>query len=200
MDGLKDVNDTIEQAIPGKGFWEDPILPLNAWSDSNAQTLTSGTTPTRTVSGNEQVLTWAAGVVAAVKTSFQIPPHLAKGSISAAGVQGATLKLFVAALTGGTTDAITLTATVYARSPAGAQKGPFVATKLLTSGGANPQEAILDLSCVSGANFTKIEPGDTLNIAIAPSAHGTDNLVVSKIAVGFRRNASNTNKADTRRQ
>lgn len=182
----------IDEAPPSSpGYWDDMPFTLATLKTSSDLTLTAATNPTITRSGNRSLITWAAGDTAAVSLSGWVLPRChAMGSLDRTTRRdGGALRVQVDVLQTGTTDTPTLTATLYARTPGGAQKGPFTATATPTKGGTVPERLTLDFTCARDSGGNRIEPGDTIEeLTIAPATHGTDSLIMTGMIIQHRRN------------
>jgi len=181
------MNHSLEHAQAGDGFRKDIPLPFGLWTLSTGATLGTATDPAREAGGNRTILNFKTGSTGVATCTMDMPGEYATGERE--------VKLRLMALQTGSTDAITLTGTIFAIAPNGAEKGPFTKTFKVTADRTTSQLAQFDFTNMKDAAGKKIEPRDALTIRVSTgSTNPTDDVQIHGAGLTIRTNANLTNK------
>lgn len=170
------------------GFWTEMVIPMGAWRTSAMLTLTGGTTPVVEVSSNTPRVTWSTLDTAALQVGgWSLPRHADTAEENKTTNKRGTWFMIDATLNqAGTTDTVTMTCTIYARTPGSTvQKGPFTATATLSANNTYTRKSF-EFRCATDASGYQIEPGDSLSVTLAPSTHSNDPIYLNAVSLRYK--------------
>lgn len=183
------INRTLADGKADRGYTEDFPIGLADLKTSALLTLTAGTTPVIEVSSNVGRITWAATVVNAAGYATKLPGQFAVHA------RENRLELVADFDRNAVADgAVTLTATIYAKSPDG-NKGVFTATATLAAS-TGTQRLVFRFNDGLDASSNQLAPGDSITMAITPAAHGSDAIYLYGLAWRWNRNSTLTSTTD----
>jgi hypothetical protein len=176
----------VANSSPNKGFYQDyPLAPIVNGRSSAGLVLTAGTNPIVAKVGNVWTVSWAATDTSTLVLPWTVPNEF----------NDRTKEFTVWALFGktGTTDAVTITPTMYTRGQYGAEKAiPMVTSRVYPTASTYTDgtttfiipAATTTAPIACCMNFTPaatqaapyIAGGDALTLNLAVGTHGTDGI------------------------
>lgn len=204
------INESIRGTVPDQGAWFDLPYSTMDLEGHTGLRLTLTTTPYRVLTSDKLSVKWDASSSVAAYLKVMLPQSLAaRPSKTAAtiNIPFPRIRLILAAVSAGATDAPAFTITAKARAFGGAEKATFTAGFLASQpmpGGAtsdatntatnatNGKVLVFDFFEKSGTGPVYLAPGDDMDIKIVPGAHTTDALSIYGLRVQAALNANYT--------